>query len=264
MIKSWYIGRLFGVDTYVHWSSWILVAWIVLTHSWEGGFLGVVGTCVTILGIFVSIYLHEVGHARVAQAYQIGTRHITLYPFGGLAVLEAAPVGLAEVAVALAGPVVNLILAMMIAIGLLITGLHPPLATTDFESLLNQDRWSQWFAINLLLALVNLLPIFPLDGARVLRGLLAWRWDQGPATRIATRWSRLLAIGMIVVGLFTNWFLVMFGIFALVAGAFEMIQFHMTQGAPFPFGPTPPFPRSGEADSDGDTIEAEDVRRVPS
>ena len=129
--------------------------------------------------------LHEVGHALAAAAYGIRTRDITLYPVGGVASLERMPEKPGqEVAVALAGPAVNVVIAGGLVLGLFGGGLALPWElTTD----LVVDFIHQVFFANVMLCAFNLLPAFPMDGGRVLRALLATRMPRLRATEVAVK-----------------------------------------------------------------------------
>ena len=94
---------------FVHWTFTLLLAWVAIT----GGGLS---SLLLVLAIFVCVVLHEYGHALMARQYGIGTKHITLYPIGGVALLERMPRNPKhEIAVALAGPAVNIVIAFVLA-----------------------------------------------------------------------------------------------------------------------------------------------------
>ena len=102
---SWKLGRLAGIDVYVHATFFILIAWIGLNY-WQAGhsLASVVAGVAFILTLFLCVVLHELGHALTARRYGIGTRYITLLPIGGIAMLERMPRDpKQEIAVALAG-----------------------------------------------------------------------------------------------------------------------------------------------------------------
>ena len=141
--------------------------------------------------------LHEYGHALTARRFGIGTRSITLLPIGGLALLESMPRDpRQEILVALAGPAVNL------AIAAVLYSCSPPPAAPARSSALDPagSLLPTLFAANLMLALFNLLPAFPMDGGRVLRAALAMRMDRVRATRLAARIGQVLAVGLGVLG----------------------------------------------------------------
>jgi Zn-dependent protease len=153
-----------------------------------------------IFAIFGCIVLHEIGHALAARGYGIGTRNITLYPVGGVASLERMPEKPGrEVAIALAGPAVNLVIAAALFGGLLAGS---ALITADFEEIGPLEQFATaLLEANLFLFVFNLLPAFPMDGGRVLRALLALRMTRLRATEIAVGVGTILSGVFLVVGL---------------------------------------------------------------
>lgn len=180
--------NLFGIRVRVHFTFILLLVWMaVLAPNLESnaGLLGLV-----VVGLLMSVVLHELGHALTARRYGIETREIVLTPIGGVARLDGYPQGLAELAIAAAGPLVNLALAVVLFFGLVVAGLPPwgAGAVVDLPSAL------QWLLFgNLCLFALNLLPAFPLDGGRILRSALSFLMGQERATRIATRLGMALA-----------------------------------------------------------------------
>jgi Zn-dependent protease/CBS domain-containing protein len=181
------VARVFGIPVFVH-ASWlvvfVLVAWTLATgyfpehHPHLSTFAYWARGVVTSLLFFLSILLHELGHSVVALRQGIPIRSITLFIFGGVARLARDPEdGRTELKIAAAGPVVSLGLAglfqaasTMEALGGAMQGVAGYLAQTNFA-----------------VALFNLVPAFPLDGGRLLRGVL-WRpAGKGRATRAAAR-----------------------------------------------------------------------------
>lgn len=202
------VGRLAGIDVYVHGSLLILLAILAVAQLVILGspFAAVLGAAS--LGIvFLCVLLHELGHALAARRYGIGTKRITLLPIGGVAQLERMPRRpSAELWVALAGPAVNLVLAALALGGL-----------TVVSSMGLAVGWIRAFefllSVNLLLFLFNLVPAFPMDGGRVLRALLSMRLGEVRATEVAARVGRFLAVGIGLLGLAVNPILVFIAIF---------------------------------------------------
>jgi stage IV sporulation protein FB len=143
--------------------------------------------------LYVVVWLHEMGHVLAARRWHIHTPVITLSPLGGLAHLDsAAPSPRAEIQISLAGPFTH---ALLLAPAYALTRLVPmePIA----GRLLAEHFWS----LNVGLALFNLLPFYPLDGGRVLRGLLALRMHPNRATIWAARVGIAGAVAMLIYGL---------------------------------------------------------------
>lgn len=190
---SWKLGRFAGIDTYVHASFLLLVAWAAWA-SWSGAGTGlaVIMGVAFLLAVFGSVLLHELGHALVARRYGVRTRRIVLSPIGGIAQLEGMPRRpRQELAVALAGPAVNFVLAAALWV------VTPAFAGAE---LLAAFLGSVTLA-NLGLGLFNLIPAFPMDGGRALRALMAERVGTYRATEVAAKVGKAIAIVMGVVGL---------------------------------------------------------------
>jgi len=209
-----------GIKLSIHWTFVLLLAWIVLQNVKSGLALGpVVWTLIFVLGIFVCVILHELGHALMAKQFGIRTRDITLYPIGGVARLESMPrKPKEELLVALAGPAVNLAIALM---------LYP---LVNFKSIPSEETLSQvgpanfLFAlavVNIWLALFNLVPAFPMDGGRVFRAFLSFWMDRATATKAAAMLGQLIAIGFIFIGFYTNPFLIFIGLFIILGAQSE-------------------------------------------
>jgi len=219
------LGRLFGIDVYMHMTFLLLLAWVGVSHylphhdlaeAWSG--------IVFILVLFAIVVLHELGHALTARRFGIRTRDITLLPIGGVARLERMPEDpRQELLVAVAGPAVNVGLAAIVAVFMMaVAGSQ----LTGEVSLVGGDFLRKLLWINLALAIFNMIPAFPMDGGRVLRALLAMRMDYVHATQVAATVGQVLAFGFGFIGLFTNPFLVFIALFVWMgaAGEASMVQ----------------------------------------
>ena len=223
---SWSLVTLAGVDVRVHVTFLVLLGWIALSHLSRGQGVGAVLEGFAVIGIVFSIVvLHEFGHALVARRFGIRTRDITLLPIGGVARLERMPsVPRQELLVALAGPAVNVVLALLGVGALALLG--GPLGPGGL-SLTGGPLLSQFVRFNVLLAAFNLLPAFPMDGGRALRALLAMRMDRVRATDVAARVGRWMAIGFGLVGLFGNPMLVFIALFVWIGAGEEATMAHV-------------------------------------
>lgn len=223
-MKQWslYAGSFAGIKVFIHWSFWIIIAWIFMLHFQMGhGWAEGVNGAVFVLALFGCVVLHEFGHALTAKSYGVPTRNITLYPIGGIASLEKMPDKPGqELAVALAGPAVNVVIAGGLYLWLKSSGGLMPLSEMDHMS--GGNFWFNLMAANVILAGFNLIPAFPMDGGRVLRALLAYRMDKLKATNIAARIGQLLAIVFVFLGFFTNFWLVFIGFFIYLGAGGEV------------------------------------------
>ncbi len=209
---SFHLGRLLGIDVYIHFTFLLLLAFIGLSHGLAGRSAeAALNGVLFFAGLFVCVLLHEYGHALAARRYGIGTRDITLLPIGGVARLERMPDKPSqEFAVALAGPAVNVVIAAALFVGLWSGGHWQPLATLSTTS---GSLFERLLVANGFLVLFNLLPAFPMDGGRVLRSLLAMRMDYPRATGIAAAIGKGMAVLFGFAGLFGNPMLLLIALF---------------------------------------------------
>jgi len=217
---SLHLGRWLGIDVYLHFTFLLLLAFIGLSQGLIGRSLdAALGGVLFFTGLFVCVLLHEFGHALAARRYGIGTRDITLLPIGGVARLERMPEKPSqEFVVALAGPAVNVIIALGLFIGLKLGGWWQPLSSL---STTGGNIFERLFVANVFLVVFNLLPAFPMDGGRVLRALLAMKLNHARATRIAARIGQGMAVVFGFAGLFGNPMLLLIALFVWVGAAQE-------------------------------------------
>lgn len=228
---SWPFGRIAGIPLRIHVTFPLLVGWIALMQ-WrsDNDPAAVASLVLLILLIFTIVVLHELGHALAARRYGVVTRDITLLPIGGVARLERIPKEpRQELVIALAGPAVNVVLALLIGGILLATGGFG--SRTDLAILLEADPAFdlrllafRLVAINIWLVAFNMLPAFPMDGGRVLRALLAMRYkDHTRATMAAARVGRVFAVLFGAVGLMVvnSPLLVLIAVFVWLSGTGE-------------------------------------------
>jgi Zn-dependent protease len=167
------IGTVRGTVIRLHLTFLLFLGWIGVSHYAQGGVQAALAGVLFIVLLFACVLLHELGHVFAARRYGIQTADVTLLPIGGVAQLERVPEKPSEeLVVALAGPAVNLVIA--VALALILGGLPSPDAGAQVQnpgvSLLGRLAW-----VNVTLAVFNLLPAFPMDGGRVLRAMLAYR-----------------------------------------------------------------------------------------
>jgi Zn-dependent protease/CBS domain-containing protein len=215
------LGKIAGISIFIHWTFSLLLAYIIYSGVRGGsGAVDILWSVAFILAIFGCVVLHELGHALTARRFGIATRDITLLPIGGVASLESMPEKpREELLVALAGPAVNLVIVLLL---LPLVFLMPELVNMEAMTAVNGDNFLLMFmTVNIVLAFFNLLPAFPMDGGRVLRALLAMRMDRAKATRIAARIGQACALGFVILGLTSNPFLILIGVFIFLGAQSE-------------------------------------------
>ncbi len=217
MGRSFRIGSLGGVPIRVHWSFPLLVVLVVLPNTSATTARPLADALSWIAALFICIVAHELSHSFVARRRGFLVRDIVLLPIGGVSEISGLPgTPRDELAIAIAGPLASLALALSFALGGLLSkaGLWPPALFTG--AILSRLMWA-----NLLLAGFNLLPAIPMDGGRVLRALLARRRTDLRATDLAVRIGRFLGLAMVVMGLRYDLWLSFVGLFVFVGGAAE-------------------------------------------
>jgi Zn-dependent protease len=222
MSWSWRIGRLAGIDIFVHFTFVLLLGWLLITHYAEHRDLGeaVMGLTFT-LCLFGIVVLHELGHALAARRYGIATRDITLLPIGGVARLDRIPEQPSqELVVALAGPAVNVVLAAALYLGLRLDSQFGLFEVSE-AARVGGGLLVQLFWVNIILAGFNLLPAFPMDGGRVLRALLAMRLDYVRATQLAATIGQAMAVLFAIAAMFGNPFLILIAFFVWMGAGQE-------------------------------------------
>ena len=217
---SWKIARLAGIDVFMHPTFLLLLAWVGVADFLPGHSLTAAARGIAfVLLLFVVVVLHELGHALTARRFGIRTLDITLLPIGGVARLERMPdKPLQELLVALAGPAVNVVLAVIVFLAVAFGRQF-----SEFASLgiFGGSFLARLFQVNVALAIFNLLPAFPMDGGRVLRALLALRLDYVRATNIAAAIGQGMAVLLGLFGLAANPMLVLIALFVYLGAGQE-------------------------------------------
>ena len=195
------IGRILGIPIYID-LSWIIIFGLItylisnqfaqLNPQWTITQLGILGAATSLL-FFGSVLFHELSHSVVAQHYKIRVLSITLFLFGGLARIGKEPSkAIQEFNIAIAGPLASAFLAGVFFLSTLV------FPDSKIVAAVSTYLWQT----NLALAVFNMLPGFPLDGGRIFRAIV-WGTtkDFVRATRVAGASGKLIAYGMIVLGL---------------------------------------------------------------
>lgn len=212
--------RVFGIQLAVHATFVLLLAYWGYNGWMEAGAAGMVWSIGLISLFFVCVTLHELGHSLTARRYGVIVPRILLLPIGGMAEMDHIPrKPSAEFFITLAGPAVNFVIAGLLlpftwreALGL--SGMAPHSA----DELLFQLFWA-----NLVMGIFNFLPIYPMDGGRILRSVLAIWLPYLRATWWAVMVARVLApiLAFIAIFFFDWWMLGVLFLFILFAGNTE-------------------------------------------
>ena len=213
------IGRIAGTAVRIHLTFLLFLGWIFLASWYSGGPQAAWSGLLFMVLLFACVLAHEFGHIFTARAFGVATPDVTLLPIGGVARLERIPEKPSEeLLVALAGPAVNVVIAfvLMLFAGAKLDAQH--LVAVESSRVAMIDRLA---AVNLFLAVFNMIPAFPMDGGRVLRALLAIRLGHVRATEIAASIGQVVAFGLGFLGLFGNPLLIFIAIFVYLAASSE-------------------------------------------
>ena len=221
---SFQVARVAGIDIKVHATFFLIVAFGALQWGAPHGVRGALFGALLILLLFFCVVLHELGHSLVARCFGIRATQIVLLPIGGVAVMDRNPEKpLHELLIALAGPAVNVVIALLLVAAFGSTAL----AGIDRQAVLSAAGGAPthrtlilWIlTANISLALFNLIPAFPLDGGRVLRAVLALFMGFSKATRAAAAIGQFLAMVLGLYALFSGLFLLALVAFFIFIGA---------------------------------------------
>lgn len=237
-MRGFRIGSAFGIPVRLNWTFLIVLPLFAVFIAWdiaelvvvinetlgatmdpdqltEGNLPWLLGLA-SALGLFAGVLLHEFGHSLVALRYGYEIDSITLWLLGGVASFTEFPEDWRhELVIAIAGPVVSVLLG--VGSYVVFTSLPPNVDTARFVL-------GYLAILNVVLAAFNLLPGFPMDGGRILRALLARNQPHAKATRQAAAVGKLFAFGLGLLGLFTNWFLILLAFFIYIAASGEAQQ----------------------------------------
>lgn len=216
-MRSFDLGTISGIKIRIHWTFLILPVWIYFSSILAGsGTVAALSALIFVLAIFGCVLLHELGHAFAARQFGIPTRDITLLPIGGVAALERMPRDpKQELWIAVAGPLVNVVIAAVLATALIGGWISMSGSVGGF-------LWRLTIA-NVALVVFNMLPAFPMDGGRVLRSLLAMWMDWMKATQIAVGVGNVAASALGLLGILSgNLMLTFVAVFVYFAARSEL------------------------------------------
>lgn len=218
------LARVFGIDIDIHITFFLLLGFFFILMGPKGLFL--------IIGIFFFVTIHELCHSLAAAHFGIKVKKITLLPIGGIAAMPEIPQKpYQELVISLAGPLSNMIIVLLFYFPLRSllgheTLMYPLLVITgqaEYTGHFNMFAHIYW--INLVLAVFNMIPAFPMDGGRVLRALLSFRMDRKAATKVAVRLGHIFALLFAYFGIvYGHIFLLIIAVFIYMAASGEGMQ----------------------------------------
>mgnify|MGYP006282937243 CR=1 FL=1 len=238
MRGAFQVARFFGIPVQVHWTFGLMLVGIAyLSYSRGLDWSGTAQFTLFFIVLFICVIFHEFGHALTARRFGVNTRDIILSPIGGVARLDKLPDSpIQEFLVAVAGPVVNIAIALSVLPYILLQpqtrqqliNIFDPNSNVFFINLSFLDYFLFGvFLLNITLAGFNLLPAFPMDGGRILRALLSIRLGRIKATRLSTYIGQGIAVLFVIWGILDGNLLIPFiGLFVFVTAAGEnrMVQ----------------------------------------
>ncbi len=227
MFPSLKIAKVFGINLFIHWTFWLLPLWIIF-FGHETGIISLWMHLLLLAALFGCIVLHELGHALTARHFGIRTRSITLSPLGGIAQLERMSHNpWEEFCIAIAGPLVNVVIACVLGAGLL--------AGLAFDGQILETLPGSFVGllllVNIVMVVFNMIPAFPMDGGRVLRAILSSSMGLLQGTRVAVTVGTVFAALIGLVGLFVwhNPWMLLIGLFVIWAGHQELQALEMAE-----------------------------------
>ena len=212
--------RIFGIQLAVHATFFLLLAYAAYEGWVSGGLPGLVWRVLLTTLFFVCVVLHELGHSLTAKRYGVNVPRILLLPIGGMAEMDHIPrQPSAEFLITIAGPAVNFVIAAV----LLPFTWRTVLGTEDIADFSGAELLAQLFLANLVMGTFNLLPVYPMDGGRILRSILAIWLPYLQATRWAVMTTRVLApiFAFCAVYFLDWWMLGVLFVFILMTGNTE-------------------------------------------
>ncbi|NNE90298.1 MAG: site-2 protease family protein [Verrucomicrobiales bacterium] len=216
---SFQVGKIAGTRVKIHLTFVLLLAWVGVSGALNQGIFTAVSSLVLLILIFLCVLLHEFGHVIAALRYGITTPKITLFPFGGVATVSHIPKDpRKELFISFAGPLTNILLAVIL-LSIRGSAFEWNLAAISKAETTLVDRMI-W--VNVILAVFNLIPAFPLDGGRIFRALLSFAIDRMKATFFAVRVGQGFAIAGAFIAVFAHQpFLFLIALFLFFAAGSE-------------------------------------------
>lgn len=213
------IGTVAGTVVRVHITFLLFLGWIFAASYAQAGAATAWDSAAFMVLLFLCVLLHEFGHIFTARAFGVKTPYVTLLPIGGVAQLERIPEQPGqEFLIAIAGPLVNVVITVLLVA---VAGADLQTGAATAVDNMQIPLLNRLAAVNLFLALFNLIPAFPMDGGRVLRALLASHFGYVRATGIAAAIGQFVAFILGFIGLLANPILIFIAIFVYLAASSE-------------------------------------------
>lgn len=202
MKSAFSLGKIRGIVISANWTFLPLIAWMIAVNFLTGFTIaGAIWSLLLFVGIIISLLMHELGHAVVASYFNIRASSTILFPFGGVSDIPDQPGQTWKyILISLAGPIVNLAVGI-----LLLLFIHPyhaywmepgNIGYVDHSNFIFQIQ-----VINLSLGLFNLIPVFPMDGGRIVEMLFAGKMNAWKASRLEGIISVLIALALMALGI---------------------------------------------------------------
>lgn len=224
MRGTFHLIKIFGINIDIHITFFLLLGFFFLLLGFKG--------LVLIVGVFFFVTVHELCHSLAALHFGIKVKQITLLPIGGVASMSEIPSKpYQELVISLAGPLSNVLviavfyypLRALIGNEALMYPFYVITGQVKYTGQFNVLAHIYW--INLVLAVFNMIPAFPMDGGRVLRAVLSYRMNYKEATAIAVRLGHIFALLFAYIGIVRgNIFLLLIAAFIYMAASSEGLQ----------------------------------------
>lgn len=216
------LGRLFGIEFRIHLTFLVLLLLVFVAGLSQKGMEAALTGVGFICAVFACVLIHELGHSLIARRFGKEAKSITLLPIGGVSTMEEMPEKPSqEITMSVVGPFINLAIAGILYLavgwwaGVALPDLYPGSASAFFASLIG---------VNIMLAVFNLIPAFPMDGGRVLRGVLALNMEYVQATSIAVSVGQAISVLFMLFGIFFNLWIALIGFFLYIGAGGEKQQ----------------------------------------
>lgn len=227
---SYQLLRVFSIPVKVHWTFGFFFLWIAYVGHKSGmTTTGIARLCLFALVLFVCVVLHELGHALTARRFGVQTKDIIISPIGGVArLLQMPDKPKQEFLIAIAGPAVNFVIAVILGLILILFTPQGLLPVGDPQRIFDYgpNFFPTLFILNAVLIIFNLIPAFPMDGGRIFRALLSIKLGRRKATKWASILGQIIAVGFFLWGIYRGDFILsLIGLFVFVsaAGEYQMV-----------------------------------------